>query len=261
MFRKKAFTLIELLVVVSIIALLVSILMPALGRARAQAKKVMCMSNQHSLFLGLSMYSDDSNGGLPLSVHGKTSMADVPAGGWWYTLSDGDTPKLSGFQAGITGALEFWQQTSANYLDEQWNVFECPSGPRKSPTDTGTREAKYAGNYGCNTNIMVRPYVASTSIKLTTVRRPAGIAMFFDSGGFDMWQQQAKYPNGYYWYVPGYWNNANGSNNQYDFQSIFEKDVIERHPNKTVNVVWCDGHSSGLKADDFVDGDSYWNWR
>jgi len=54
--RKKGFTLIELLVVISIIALLMSILMPSLGRAKAQAKDVLCMSNQKQVGLYLSMY-------------------------------------------------------------------------------------------------------------------------------------------------------------------------------------------------------------
>ena len=57
--KRRAFTLIELLVVVSIIALLVSILLPSLSDARDQARRVVCMSNQHQLGLGSVAYSAD----------------------------------------------------------------------------------------------------------------------------------------------------------------------------------------------------------
>ena len=53
------FTLIELLVVISIIALLVSILMPALGAARFQAKVVVCKSNFHQWGLTSRLYAED----------------------------------------------------------------------------------------------------------------------------------------------------------------------------------------------------------
>ncbi len=63
--RKKAFTLIELLVVISIIALLLSILMPALSKARFQAKVVVCKSNFHQWGLAVTQYAVDFEGKLP----------------------------------------------------------------------------------------------------------------------------------------------------------------------------------------------------
>ena len=60
--RDFGFTLIELLVVISIIALLVSILLPALASARKNAQAIACLSNQRQLFLAQRMYADTHSG-------------------------------------------------------------------------------------------------------------------------------------------------------------------------------------------------------
>lgn len=66
--RRNAFTLVELLVVIGIIALLISILLPALNKARASANMTRCLSNQRQFVLGLIMYTNDyRNGCLPPS--------------------------------------------------------------------------------------------------------------------------------------------------------------------------------------------------
>lgn len=63
--NKRGFTLVELLVVISIIALLVSILMPALSKAREQAKKVLCASRQHQWGIAMNIYAVDNGDYFP----------------------------------------------------------------------------------------------------------------------------------------------------------------------------------------------------
>ena len=60
--QQKGFTLVELLVVIAVIAVLMSILMPALNRAREQGKRAMCLGNLKSLQLGWLMYADENEG-------------------------------------------------------------------------------------------------------------------------------------------------------------------------------------------------------
>jgi prepilin-type N-terminal cleavage/methylation domain-containing protein len=65
--RRQAFTLVELLVVIGIIALLISILLPSLGKAREQAVRVQCASNMKSVGQALYMFANDNKGLLPMT--------------------------------------------------------------------------------------------------------------------------------------------------------------------------------------------------
>lgn len=97
--NKKAFTLIELLVVISIIALLLSILMPSLRRVKEQAQAVTCGTNLRQLGLASHILSQDNNDKLMPFV--------------W------------------SGSIEhFWMKSLANYYGEIDEVRFCPSGDK-----------------------------------------------------------------------------------------------------------------------------------
>ncbi len=70
--KSKGFTLIELLVVISIIALLLAILIPALGRVRNQAKVVVCMSNHKQIAYCWAMYLNAYDNSFPRKARGRT---------------------------------------------------------------------------------------------------------------------------------------------------------------------------------------------
>lgn len=77
---RRAFTLIELLVVVAIIALLIAILLPALGGAREQAKQTTCLSNMRGMGVAAAMYAQDNHDYFPLTSHSSST------GTWLRTL-------------------------------------------------------------------------------------------------------------------------------------------------------------------------------
>lgn len=100
--RKNGFTLIELLVVISIIALLVGILLPALGAARKSAQNIKCLSNLRQIGIGTIGYAFASNDFLPPSWVSTNRPGWDPDGTEWPILIDsfitngGET----GYQAG-----------------------------------------------------------------------------------------------------------------------------------------------------------------
>jgi len=90
--RRRGFTLIELLVVISIIALLIGLLLPALSRARRSARVTLCLANQKNIFAGLETYSSECGGviatGVPpeiISTGSGRAMGTTPA--WTLTTA------------------------------------------------------------------------------------------------------------------------------------------------------------------------------
>ena len=79
---KKAFTLIELLVVIAIIAILASMLLPALAKAKESGKRISCVNNLRQLGLSMQMYVDDHEGLQPQRT------INLPGGSWPSALLD-----------------------------------------------------------------------------------------------------------------------------------------------------------------------------
>ena len=110
--KQKAFTLIELLVVIAVIALLMAIVIPALGKAKVYAQKVVCRSNIRQLCLGVILYADQNEGEVPINTLWNGHYAS-----WFWDASFWMTDHIS---------------ESANLVPD---VFFCPAARNKKPDD------------------------------------------------------------------------------------------------------------------------------
>ena len=119
----RAFTLIELLVVISIIALLIGILLPALGAARKTAKNISCQSNMRQWGIAINAYTVDTQGYLPHEGPGYNPLkaSNPTSKEYWYNALP---PYI--------GSLPYAEAFSLSYDAEEnkygdSNIWFCPA--------------------------------------------------------------------------------------------------------------------------------------
>lgn len=164
MHEKNQFTLIELLVVIAIIAILASMLLPALGAARESAKSILCQSNLKQIMLGFSMYADDNGDYCPLYT------LDSP--GWSFVISIYDG-------MGLVGP----RNTLGYYIGNNPKLVLCPSsGPEPTISDYGYNSVYLCGQqYGIELSTI-------KYVKTGSIGNPSATLAFADKeklgGGF-----------------------------------------------------------------------------
>ena len=167
--RQNAFTLVELLVVIGIIALLISILLPALGKARFNAQVVACASNLNQIGLATYLYVGDNHGYLPCRFRGYLPPAsgDINEQGngridyfKYSTLDKGGTLKngdpganIGALMAGgyLGGKAFDWEPLISPSVDpkvESLNWFPVRWDPGQPPANLALTD--YYGSYTFN---------------------------------------------------------------------------------------------------------------
>jgi prepilin-type N-terminal cleavage/methylation domain-containing protein/prepilin-type processing-associated H-X9-DG protein len=210
------FTLIELLVVISIIAILASMLLPALNKAREKARSTACINNQKQLNIAMGNYADDADSYPPNNVN-------TPANGNWP-----------------------WLLKTNKYI-HQTMIYYCPSCPQFTP-DYSLEWTKANGevswtysyvSYGINavgvsddwyaSGGMVNPVSKITPAKAGSLRKPSETILFSDS-------RFSAIPTAPYYLI----DYGNGR-------------IISRHQGKA-NTTWADGHiSSEINGEKYND--------
>jgi len=245
--RSQAFTLIELLVVIAIIAILASMLLPALAKAKEKAKQASCLASQRQWGLSIQMYVGDNGDRIPRDGMDSTGSypgangAEADPNAWFNTLPTYMGEKnLKDYFVGLPGNPAV-RMTIVPFPGDKGKIWECPA----ATMTVGTVQNVLAGNgqdgffsFDMNIDLKTDPAVSGyttrmaypTMPKITTFQKPVATVFLFDC----VFDPITEVVNG----SPQY-NSVNPANRQNSFAARHSKGGL---------INFFDGHAQYFKT-------------
>jgi prepilin-type N-terminal cleavage/methylation domain-containing protein/prepilin-type processing-associated H-X9-DG protein len=225
------FTLLELLVVIAVIAILASILLPTLARARTKAEGLSCLNNTRQLGLAWMLYADEHNGRLPYNVGSDSGNRGIAARtdlNWVNNIMDWEVTANSD----NTNTLTITRAALAPYANKALKVYKCPADTVLSREQTSAGWAARLRSYSMNAMVGDAGEASSSGLNrnnpnyvqffsLATIPKPMNIFVFLD-------EHPDSINDGYF------------LNKAYSSQWI---DLPASYHNGAANFSYADGHS------------------
>src|SRR5688500_14422498 len=277
--RRGGFTLVELLVVIGIIALLISVLLPALQKARESANAAVCLSNLRQMGNAWAMYVSENKGRLPhyiwspsqipnASTMSAESVKDIVWHGYWYGMLSDYKVQTSTMLCpsaqepvpfNLNGSKGFG--TRSNSWSGQWQTGSTAVGIRLDRinlnlTNDSTKGGYRIGSYEFNRNVSAgtprrtAPSPTSSSASafgtnISSLKPSTEVPVFFDS----VWVDGNDFPNGTPSAPPAAPPNLTGAAAAGVQDVDHWRFLINRH-GRAINVAFADGHAARVPLEE-----------